>query len=398
MTRLASVYCLTLVLLFCGGASAQTLDELFDDSIVHDIRLSINERDLAELRERYQENTYYPVDVRWRGLKLLNVGMRSRGLSSRSGTKPGLKLDFNHYVSGQRYLGLKSLILDNLVTDPSLVRERAAMRFIERMGQPAPRESFARVYINDRYEGVYSIVEPIDGDFLQRTGNERAGYLFERHLGDPYRADDLGDDPAVYSRVFEAKTREHEGTTILYSPIRDLFQQANRPMEGGWRESLERYVDLRQFVTHVAIEMFLAETDGVLGTAGMANFFLYRSDGTERHRFIAWDRDRTFSDVQASILARAEENVLFTRAITFTDLRRLYFDVLERCAVVAAEGRWLEQEVDRLVALVADAAREDARKPYSNADVEAAWAAVREFAAVRPAFVIRDLSRAKEGM
>jgi spore coat protein CotH len=397
VTRLSLARCLTVVLLFSGAASAQTLDELFDDSAVHDIRLSINERDLAELRERYQENIYFPVDVRWRGVKLLNVGMRSRGMSSRSPTKPGLKLDFNYYVSGQRFLGLKSLVLDNLVTDPSLVRERIAMRFIERMGQPAPREAFARLYINDRYEGVYAVVEPIDGDFLQRTGGERSGYLFERQYVDPYRGDDLGDDPAAYRRVFEARTREHEGDTILYSPIRDLFHLANQPVDGAWRESLERYVDLRQFVTYVAIESFLGETDGVLGTAGMANFYLYRAEGSDRHRFIPWDKDRTLSDTQASITLRAEENILFRNALGFTDLRRLYFDVLERCAQVATEGRWLEQEVDRLAALVADAAGEDTSKPYSNADVEAAWAAVRQFATARSTFVIQDLSRAKEG-
>jgi spore coat protein CotH len=397
VTRAVSRACLILVL-FAGAAAAQTVDDLFDDSAVHELRILINERDLAELRERYQENVFFPVDMQWRGVRVRNVGLRSRGLSSRSATKPGLKLDFNYYVSGQRFLGLKSLVLDNLVTDASMVRERVAMRFIERMGEAAPRESFARVYINDRYEGVYAVVEPVDGDFLQRTGGERAGYLFERRHLDAYRADDLGDDPALYRQVFEPRTHEHEGDTILFSPVRDLFQQANAPIEGAWREALERYIDLRQFVTYVAIEMFLAETDGVLGTAGMANFYLYRPEASERHRFITWDKDRTFSDVQASIFARAEENILFTRALGFVDLRRLYYDVLERCALTAAHEHWLEREVDRLAALVGEAARDDANKPYAQADHEAALEFVRQFAQLRPTFVIQELSRWKEGM
>jgi spore coat protein H len=389
--------CIGVLLLFAGAAAAQTADDLFDDNAVHDIRLTINERDLAELRERYLENTYYPVDVRWRGVTLNNVGIRSRGLSSRNGAKPGLKLDFNYYVTGQRYFGFKSLVLDNLVTDASMVRERAAMRFLEQMGQPAPREAFARLFVNDQYEGLYAIVEPVDGDFLQRTLGERSGFLFERRHIEAYRADDLGDDPAAYRLVFEPRLREQDGDTILFSPIRDLFHAVNQPVDGAWRGSVERFIDLRQFVTYVAVEMFLGETDGVLGTAGMANFFLYRPHDSSQHRFIPWDRDHTFADIQSSILIRAEENILFTRAIGFTDLRRLYYDVLERCAHVAAGDQWLLREVDRLAALLAEAAAEDTRKPYSQADQDAELAFVRRFAALRPAFVIQDLARAKEG-
>ena len=117
-------------------------------------------------------------------------------------SKPGLRIDFNRYSSGQRFLGLASLVLDNLVTDPALVRERVSMAFFARLGQPASRESFARVYINDVYQGVYALVEPVDGDFLARALGEKSGYLFERHFRQPYYGEDLGDDPTAYrSRV-----------------------------------------------------------------------------------------------------------------------------------------------------------------------------------------------------
>ena len=248
--------------------AAQTLDDLFDDRVVHEVRLSINERDLRELRDRYLENVYFPADFEWRGERVRNVGVRSRGLASRSASKLGLRIDFNRYSSGQRFLGLASLVLDNLVTDPALVRERVSMAFFARLGQPAPRESFARVYINDVYEGVYAIVEPVDGDFLARALGEKSGYLFERRFRQPYYGEDLGDDPAAYRTVFEPQTHELEADAILYSPIRELFHEVNQPVDTVWRERVDRYVDLPQFVTHVAIETFLSEADGVLGYAG----------------------------------------------------------------------------------------------------------------------------------
>jgi spore coat protein H len=148
------------------AAAAPTLDDLFADTVVHDVRLSINERDLRELRDRYLENVYFPADFEWRGERVRNVGVRSRGLASRSATKLGLRIDFNRYSTGQRFLGLGSLVLDNLVTDPALIRERVSMRVFARLGEPAPREAFARVFINNAYEGIYAIVEPVDGVFL----------------------------------------------------------------------------------------------------------------------------------------------------------------------------------------------------------------------------------------
>ena len=45
--------------------------------------------DWAKLKASFQENTYYPADVRWEGVTVRNVGIRSRGFGSRSSTKPG---------------------------------------------------------------------------------------------------------------------------------------------------------------------------------------------------------------------------------------------------------------------------------------------------------------------
>jgi spore coat protein CotH len=375
------------------AGAAPTLDDLFADNVVHDVRLSINDRDLRELRDRYLENVYFPADFEWRGERVRNVGMRSRGLASRSATKLGLRIDFNRYSTGQRFLGLASLVLDNLVTDPALVRERVSMQLFARLGQPVPREAFARVFINGTYEGVYAIVEPVDGEFLTRVLGEKSGYLFERHFLQPYYGEDLGDDPAAYRIVFEPRTHELEVDTVLYSPIRELFREANQPVDTVWRERVARYVDLRQFVTHVAIETFLSEADGILGFAGMANFYLYRGPTGDQHRLIVWDKDRTFAAIDSPILLRADENRLFSRALVFSDLRALYLDVLERCARIAAGDNWLDGEISRLAALIDAAAIEDRRKPYDDeahaSDVEF----LKQFARQRPAFVLQEIAR-----
>src|SRR5215470_12096860 len=110
---------------------------LFDDSVVHDIRLTMSSRDWDSLKEHYLENTRYPADLRWRDQTVRNIAVRSRGTGSRSGTKPGLKLDINYYTADQRLLGLKNLILRNNTQDASNMREFLSMKFFRQMNVPA---------------------------------------------------------------------------------------------------------------------------------------------------------------------------------------------------------------------------------------------------------------------
>src|SRR3954467_4233916 len=80
---------------------AQSADDLFDDSILHEIRLEVHPSDWKELKENYLENTHYASDMHWlfdgKWIDLPEVAIRSRGLGSRSSVKPGLLLDFDRY-------------------------------------------------------------------------------------------------------------------------------------------------------------------------------------------------------------------------------------------------------------------------------------------------------------
>lgn len=386
---------LLVLLLSPVAASAQTSDEFFDSRTLHDIRLYVHSSDLRELRERYLEDIYIPADFEWRGIRVRNVGVRVRGLATRSATKMGLRVDFNRYVQGQAFLGMAAVVLDNGLKDPSLVRERTSMAFIKRMGQPAPRESFGKVFINNAYEGIYTLVESIDSSFLARELGDGLGYLFEHKFADGFYGEFLGEDYAPYKLRFEPQTHRLESDYMLYAPIQQLFREVNQDADLVWRERVGWLIDLNQAITHVAIETFLAEFDGFLGGSGMANFYLYRPLATNVHRLIAWDRDTTFQDVESPIFARAEQNALISRALRFSDLRGLFLDVLEQCARAAAQDRWLETEIAAAHQLIRDAAYEDAAKRSTNEEYELAMAHMMAFAQQRPAFVLDEVGKAR---
>jgi len=275
------------------------------------------------------------------------------------------------------------------------VRERVAMALFARMGQAASLESFTRLYINGEYLGVYAIVETIDQTFLGRTNGDSTGTLHEYHWLRPYVFEDLGDDLATYETLFEARTNVRASDSVLYQPVRDMVRAINEPSNASWRAQVEAQVDLAQMLTHIAIETFMAEWDGILGYAGLNNFYLYHPTGTSRHLFVPWDRDNAFRDDDPSIFRRVDQNVLVRRALTYPDLYSLYLDVLEQVARSAAAGGWLENEIRTAAAVVAPGAADDPRAPYTLEQHQQDVAFLIDFARRRPQLVLEQVAQAR---
>jgi spore coat protein CotH len=394
----ASTLTLCLALLvpaFAANAGAQTAADLFDSSALNDIRLSLHSTDWTKLKENFQDNTYYPTDLTWKGITVRNVGIRSRGLGSRSGVKPGLRVDFDRYSSGQRFLDLKSLVLDNLVQDPSTMKEVVSMSLFSRVGLPAPREAFVRLYVNNTLVGLYAVVESIDKQLLTRVFGQNDGNLYEYNYVYAYNFEDLGGDYGRIHELFDPKTNETHSDFDLFDPIAQWVRAANQSSDATFESAVSAFMDLGAFARHLATENFTAENDGWLGYAGMNNFYLYRFQDRPQFQAITWDKDNTLLQWDFPIFQRTDQNVLVRRALTLPSFKQAYLDGLNAAADSAADGQeggdtgtgWMAREIDRLYALVRSAAREDTSKPYSNDEFEAAVESIRGFARQRPAFV-----------
>jgi len=361
-----------------------TADDLFDNSQVQRLDLFINTRDFATLQELYQTNDYYPADLVFRGQRVRNVGVRSRGSGSRNSKKLGLKIEFNHYTTGQQFLGLDSLVLDNLYQDPSMFRENLAMTIFRRLGQVASRESFCRLYINNQYYGFYGVVESVDPGFVTRNLGETGGYLYEFKYVRLWLMEDLGNNLSEYAAFFDPQDHKTQSDVELYGPIRDLIKEINGPDDAVWSKRVTDRVDVEQFMTHVAVQQFLGNGDGFLGSFGINNFYLYRFANTTRHRFIPWDEDRSLDFLDASILRHYDGGypVLFGRALDRPDMKRVFLNVLDQCADMAEKDNWLANEIERLIGLTGS--RDDPNNPFSQAQYDQDIAGIRGFAQHRP--------------
>jgi spore coat protein CotH len=390
-------------------ASAQTQADLFNDTVLQEIRLVVSARDWQTLRATADQNTYYRADVKWNGITVRNVGIRSRGSGTRNGTKPGLKVDVNRYISNQEFVGLKAFILDNTYTDSSVVRESVTMKMFARMGVPAPREAHARLYINNEYAGIYTIVEAVDRTFVSRIfGSEEAdvengGYLYEYKYSFPYDLSYLGPELEAYAPLFEPQTRDTDSMTALYEPIEEMIRTINESADDDFAGAVGTYVDLPLLMKHLAVETFMVDWDGLTGNWGLNNFYLYRFRDSSRSQFIPWDKDETFQFADMDIMFRFDANVLVRRAMQVPALRAAYLDALRQCAAYATETAgedtrgWLEREIDRQATQVAAAVADDPVFPVSFDQFAAEVERLRQFARVRPEFVTCEASNAVEG-
>lgn len=355
------------------------------------VDLELHSSDWSKLKENFQSNTFYPADFTWNGTTVRNVGIRSRGRGSRSGTKPGLKVDFDQYSTNQKFLGLKSLVLDNLTQDPSGIHETVSMRFYERLGIPTPRETHVRLYVRGEFIGVYGLVESVDKEFLKRIygvigdDTQNDGWLYEFVYQDHWLFTDLGTDLRDIKLRFDATTHESKSDEDKYRAIQELITLANQTPSERFVEVIGPRFDIPGFIRFVAAQAYLGDTDGFLGAFGINNFYLYRLENRIQHVMIAWDTDNTFWGPTFPVLP-PRDNVLMAKLMAIPEYEALWYQELARANELAEADGWLDAEIIRQVQMIQDAMREDVYKPYSNNSFEGEAGSMLSFARDRIAY------------
>lgn len=381
-----------------GAADEPTASDLFDDRIVHELRLSMHSEDWTLLRLRFMENTFYPADLAWNGVVVRNVGVRSRGSGSRDPHKPSLKIDVDRFVADQLFAGMKAFDLDNFRQDAGMMKEPVTMQFFRKMGIAAPRAVHARVFVNNDYIGLYAVLETLDKRFLKSALDQNDGYLYEFEWANDFRMQWLGPDLSRYAGMFKPRTHETETPEMLFETIENMIEAVNRSPRDTWEQVVARFLDFETFLVYLAVEMFLSDNDGFVGDWGMNNFYLYRFEDSDRFQFIPWDKDFNFHDVEREAFAGFDANVLTATAMRYPRLRGAYVSALRRCAAIALEPAadgsgpgWLEREIAREAAMIRPSAYDDPTKAYTNERFEQEVAWMLDFARKRSGQIYRQV-------
>ena len=223
---------------------------------------------------------------------LNNIGVRLKGQATRTNLygKAPLKLKFDAFVSGQKFLGLTRMTLNSMVQDPSFIREDTSYRIYRAMGLVAPRTTYSWVTLNNADFGLYMNVESIDAQMLKRWLNPVHLYSSNCYLADL---------TYYQSNCFDTNYGDSDRTD-LYGAI------AVSVLDGeAWWTAVNKIADMTAVINLMATDIYTSNWDGY--TDVVQNNYYIIFDDTGKLKIIPWGQDGTFpmqEDAQLDWLGR----------------------------------------------------------------------------------------------
>jgi len=180
--RLILLLCFFGCLLTTGDVIGQDKSNFYDNDRVAELYLTFKNSDWAtELDSlRLYGNDLLLASAKIDGKEYKNVGVRYRGTKSfKTGSnRNALHIKLNFIDRGQNHQGYKTVKLSNALRDPSMVREVLGYE-IARKYMPAPQANYVKVYVNNKYYGLFVNVESVSDQFLVKNFGSSDNTFFE---------------------------------------------------------------------------------------------------------------------------------------------------------------------------------------------------------------------------
>lgn len=265
---------------------------------MHRIEIRIDTADFNDIHRHPDSTIIKAIDavITTVGRKdtMLNLGFRIKGNTSRYNDKKSYKIIFDEYDSGINYMGFKKISVNAYWNDPTHLRAHMTTEIFHALDVPVARTSFADLYINGAYHGLYNLVEQVDKAFVKERFGSKKGNLYKCY--GPADLAYLGEDPIFYQElkesghlVYELKTNEKDND---FSGLLEFTSILNNTANEDLEYELERRFNVESYLKVLAVDIIIGNWDSQLFTAN--NFYLYDNPLTGRFEFIPYDFDNTF--------------------------------------------------------------------------------------------------------
>ena len=369
------------------GTRPQPAFDIFDDTRVHDIALTMSPDDWTSIIGDTRGDEWRHATITYDGVVIDDVGVRPAGESSRmpGNPKQAIRVKFDAFPGMGHFAGKKVIKIDGMPADQSMMRERLAF-FVFRTQVPTPREAAARLTVNGDLRGHYTVIEVWDSESIEEQFTPPAGPLWRirglvqgatPELGDPYlyRGDAVGTYvPYPWEPHIMNAARGDDVIPML------LNTMATGPA------GLEATMDVERLIGFLASNTVVMNTDGLAGDSDIEDHFEYFDPSTGKLVALPWDCDNTFGS-----LAEMPDRLIYARFSRSTpartirdnaDLRKRYEDRI-RAVMAAVPITALQAEADRIYQQIHDVVYEDPVKPFPNNSFEWSYGYIKTFAAQR---------------
>lgn len=322
------------VLFFClSGSTAFAQD--FYGSGIQEVRIDLPYQQwdvkLDSLKEANPEARVF--GAAWvNGQKFDSVGVRFKGNSSYFRTRNdtykklpfNIKLDYKIKTNKMKD-GHTSVKLSNGFLDPSFVREPLAYEVVRKY-MPAPQCNFSKLYVNNKYYGVYINSESVDLNFIKKHFGTTSGHIVKcdpdnwkrvrSQTGCPKGENAslvyLNDSPGCYDAFYEV---DHE---LAWKPLLNLIKVLNKTPE-----KIEKVLDVDQTLWMLALNNVMVNLDSYNGSLSH-NYYLW-FDSTGVAHPIIWDLNMCFGGWRRNFSfeeMKDEELIQYQPLAEFDNLKR----------------------------------------------------------------------------
>ncbi|MDO5847541.1 MAG: CotH kinase family protein, partial [Methanocorpusculum sp.] len=179
-------------LLYIGALSAEHeasnepyVSAYFDPDTVNTVKITMSDDNWNDMLENPLEEEYRLCSIEINGDTYDGVGIRPKGnmslsmVASSDSDRYSFKVKSDEYVTDQTFKGLTKFVLNNCIDDATYMKECLSYQMMTELGVPTPLFSYAAVYINGEYYGLYLMLETVEDDFAQRNFGADYGNLYK---------------------------------------------------------------------------------------------------------------------------------------------------------------------------------------------------------------------------
>lgn len=275
-------------ILFINAANWAQGITLFNDSYLHEIRFENIDTMIFINSENYQS-----VKMTFDGTLINAVGVKQKGniSASHGNNKMPLKVKTNKYVSGQEYDGIREFTLNNSFQDPSMMREKMTYDMAGELGLYTLRTAYAKVYMDNIYWGVYTIVEGKDEMYKHVFGNKDGDAIESTDFGNLcYYGANKSD--YAHSSVDYRYIIDNGDETTAWSRFITMLDKANNSSNTNYQNLVSPYLNISDFARYQAMNVYLLNSDSYIGEIG--NQLYFYDNNAALWQVIPWDFNASF--------------------------------------------------------------------------------------------------------
>jgi CotH kinase protein len=285
---------------------------------------------------------------------------------------------------------VRVLTLNNMVNDPSMIRETLAYTAYRAAAVPASRTGYAYVYVNGVDYGIHLNIETMDKIALEKLfGKDKVQHLYE------------GEDGADVHPSVGWKFEVDEGDKVDLSDLDALIATVNSSGPQPWAQRVAAVADLAEMTRMWAAEKYLGQWDGYAGQEESwtpNNYYLY-SDPKGVFQMLPWGNDESMQ-AHNPLTFDGAAGLMFDLCLADAACRVLYRESVAavRDAIVGASLDSLAVDSAAMLApWQAKEVKESTREEWGLEQIEDGVAEVRSLLAARPVEVAEWLADEKEG-